>query len=103
LDIVNDRVVLFRTAKSKYSKVCEDKSWQHKNPAWDRNYIDSQLCSLGRKQCETAAAYSHKLLPDLQLIIVSPLHRALETAYLIFKDHPNFKKIKVVVDPNLRE
>jgi broad specificity phosphatase PhoE len=37
------------------------------------------------------------------MIIVSPLRRALETAYYTFKDHPNFKNITVVLDPDLRE
>ena len=43
------------------------------------------------------------MLPNVKVILVSPLKRALETAYLIFKDHLNFKNIKVIVDPNLRE
>ena len=27
----------------------------------------------------------------------------METAYLIFKNHPNFKKIKVILFPDLRD
>jgi len=34
---------------------------------------------------------------------VSPLRRALQTAYLLFKDHPNFNNIEVIIDPNIRE
>ena len=37
------------------------------------------------------------------MIIVSPLYQCLETAYLMFKFHPNFDKITVMLDPNLRE
>ena len=37
------------------------------------------------------------------MIITSPLKRHLESAYLIFKEHPNFKNIEVVLDPNLRD
>ena len=31
------------------------------------------------------------------------MRRALDTAYHMFKKHPNFHKIKVLVDPNLME
>ena len=43
------------------------------------------------------------LMPNIYVILVSPLRRSLQTAYLIFKDHPNFKDILVIVDPHLRE
>ena len=42
-------------------------------------------------------------MPGLAVIIVSPLMRAMETAYLTFKDHPNFENVEVVIDPDLRE
>lgn len=35
--------------------------------------------------------------------MVSPLRRTLETAYNVYKTHPNFDKIKFLVVPNLRE
>ena len=37
------------------------------------------------------------------MIIVSPLKRTLETAYQMFKEHPNFENIQVILDPDLRE
>lgn len=43
------------------------------------------------------------MIPNLELVFVSPLRRALETAYFMFKDHPNFKTIKFVVHPHIRE
>jgi len=36
-------------------------------------------------------------------VLISPLRRALQTAYLVFKDHPNFHIIKFIVHPMLRE
>ena len=36
-------------------------------------------------------------------MLVSPLYRALQTAYLTFKDHPDFENIKFVVVPSMRE
>ena len=31
------------------------------------------------------------------------MRRALQTCYEVFKDHPNFENIKIMVDPGLRE
>lgn len=42
-------------------------------------------------------------LPDLTVVYVSPLRRALETAYQLFHDHPNRRNIRMVLDPDLRE
>jgi len=38
-----------------------------------------------------------------QAVFVSPMRRALETAYLLFKDHPEFDKIQFYVHWGLRE
>jgi hypothetical protein len=35
--------------------------------------------------------------------MVSPLRRTLMTSYYIFKNHPNFEKIRFVLNPNARE
>jgi len=37
------------------------------------------------------------------MVIVSPLIRALDTAYRLFKTHPNFKMMRFIVDPDMRE
>ena len=36
-------------------------------------------------------------------VFVSPLRRCLETAYFIFKRHPDFEKINFVIEPLLME
>lgn len=43
------------------------------------------------------------MLPDVKTVFVSPLRRALQTAYLLFKDHSQFSSINFVVHPMLRE
>jgi len=35
--------------------------------------------------------------------MISPMRRTLETAFYIFKDHPNFKTMQFIVNPDLRE
>ena len=42
-------------------------------------------------------------MPNLKVILISPLRRALQSAYFVFKDHPNFKNVKVILVPDLRE
>ena len=34
---------------------------------------------------------------------MSPLRRTVETAYYIFKDHPQIKGMKFIVEPRIRE
>ena len=34
---------------------------------------------------------------------MSPFRRALQTTFLLFKNHPNFKNIEVILDPDLRD
>ena len=40
---------------------------------------------------------------NFSIIFVSPMRRALETAYLILREHPNFQNMRFVVHPDLRE
>lgn len=55
-----------------------------KNPFVRTELIDSPLTSLGREQCLAKRELAQKLNPEL--IVVSPLHRALQTAQLTFAD-----------------
>lgn len=48
-------------------------------------------------------ASKHASEIDFKVIFVSPLRRTLETAYYTFKDHPNFKKMRVIISPLIRE
>lgn len=40
---------------------------------------------------------------DFSVVLVSPMRRTLQTAYCIFKEHPNFASIKFIVAPHARE
>jgi len=40
---------------------------------------------------------------EVSTVFVSPLRRTLETAYNVFKSHPNFNKIQFYADPSIRE
>lgn len=62
---------------------------------------DAHLSALGLQQWEKAQSIANQL--NVHTVMVSPLRRALETAYHTFKNHPNFENIKFVLVPNLRE
>ena len=65
----------------------------------DPNQRDCPLSDIGVQQCERANEYAKEL--KVKYVFVSPLRRALETAWRVFKDHPS--PIKYVILPDLRE
>ena len=65
--------------------------------------IDAQLTEKGKNQCNENKKLICESLTNLKYVLVSPMRRCLDTAYLIFKDNPNLEKIKFKVVPILRE
>ena len=63
--------------------------------------LDATLSEEGISQCK--AVNSFEIIPKLTHVIVSPLNRALMTAYMLFKEHPNFGNIRFIVDPDVKE
>lgn len=61
--------------------------------------LDASITENGVKQCEEARDIMAGIHVDV--VIVSPLRRALETCWEIFKDHPS--KPQIVVDPLFKE
>ena len=68
----------------------------------DKELLDCPLSDLGIKQCEEASSTASRL-SNVSTVFISPLRRALQTAYLLFKNHPKFDSIKFIVHPQLRE
>jgi broad specificity phosphatase PhoE len=74
------------------------------NAAWaaspvDPLHYDARLSALGREQVRQAREVV--LRYPVELVLVSPLTRALETAVGLFRDHPAAPAIRIV--PQLRE
>ena len=42
-------------------------------------------------------------MPNLKVVMISPLRRCLQTTYLLFRNHPRFNDIKFIIDPYLKE
>lgn len=67
----------------------------------NKDLRDSRLAPLGIEQSLNAGVIMNQI--KVHTVFVSPLRRTLETTYHIFKEHPDFSKMKFIVVPNLRE
>lgn len=63
--------------------------------------LDTSLSQKGQAQCEKAAKAAAQV--PFTTVFISPMRRTLQTAFHIFKEHPQFKEIKFFVMPELRE
>ncbi|CAD8140871.1 unnamed protein product [Paramecium octaurelia] len=100
------KVVFIRHAESEYNlaqriaknSVTEVKlEEEDQDVKYSSKYCDAPLTKFGREQCDPTK------FEDLRIetVVVSPLKRAVETAVLLFQNHPN--KPKFVVEPYIRE
>ena len=63
--------------------------------------VDSLLTDAGVKKIEEIWPLAREL--DFEVIMVSPLRRAIQTAFHVFKVNPNFKNLKFILAPLSRE
>ena len=68
---------------------------------YDINYLDGHLNSNGIKQAEKTAEIFKNI--DVEAIYVSPLYRTLESASIIFKNHPKKSELQLIIHPLLTE
>ncbi|CAI2376113.1 unnamed protein product [Moneuplotes crassus] len=67
----------------------------------DESYRDTPLSEFGIEQCNYASKYANQL--DIDLVLISPMRRTLQTAHYLLKLHPQKEDIKYVVHPGFRE
>lgn len=100
----NGHVYAIRHAQSTYNDAYEIYEKEGgTDPNTQEEYIDTMLTAYGVIQCQMNKETVQRSLPKLSIIYVSPLRRALETAYQLFCDHPNRGNIRLILDPDLRE
>lgn len=75
-------IAALKNIPEKKSELRTQENWPvaHQNPA-SQELIDSELTEKGKQQCQ---AKRHIPLP-VELVVVSPLRRTLETAFLLFR------------------
>ncbi|CAI2374853.1 unnamed protein product [Moneuplotes crassus] len=86
-----------------YDKIFHDKGYgQEILDFWhDDNYRDSPLSEFGIEQCKYASQFADKL--DIDMVLISPLRRTLQTAHYVLRNHPQKEEIKYVIHPGIRE
>jgi broad specificity phosphatase PhoE len=101
------QVILLRHAESKSNQLkSQIRSIKHTKEDILRartnlKYIDPSITELGKQQCEATAEVTDKL--KVEIVLVSPMTRTMQTAYNVFKSHPNFNNIEFIVVPKLKE
>ena len=87
-------VYLIRHGQSKLNQILNEIPPGDIEYRFRKDLIDCELTELGVKQAKAAG----ELLKDVNitLVLVSPLRRALQTAYYAFKDHPSKPGFKVI-------
>ena len=65
----------------------ERDSWS--NP----EHIDAELSPQGIEECKNSEVHQVLATLEMSCVIVSPLRRAILTAYHLLSDHPNFNSI----------
>lgn len=110
IDLINEgsQVVLLRHAKTVFN---EAQTVLNMMPTWDESEMialntleemrDWKLTSFGFEQCDKAEEAAAGI--KVHTVFISPFRRALQTAYEIFKSHPQLNDIKFVLMPKMRE
>ena len=66
-----------------------------------KDFRDTELSDFGKEQWNYARNYANLL--DIDLVLISPLLRTIQTAHLLLKNHPNKENIKYMIHPGVRE
>ncbi|CAI2375252.1 unnamed protein product [Moneuplotes crassus] len=100
----SSQILLYRHAESEANMIWRNKDMPDTEKLeleMNEKYRDTVLCENGIEQCESRRDILANI--NIHTVFISPLRRAMQTAYHSFKDHPNFDKIKFIIVPNLRE
>ena len=96
----NDSYILIRHAMSTANKA----QVKDGNASWvDPSLFDAQLCEEGVKQCLESQTRQKLVEAEIACVFVSPMRRAMQTAYYLLKDRPDFAQIQFIVNPLCRE
>ena len=55
---------------------------------------DASITLVGKEQCKVTSKITNEL--EVKVVLISPMRRALETAYHVFKSHPKFDTLNML-------
>ena len=93
------KVIYIRHGRSIYNDDCEKLG--EMNIITNPKYINADLCEKGIQQAQSKQNVYNKL--DILQGYVSPLNRAIQTAFNIFENHPQRNNFTFIVHPFLTE
>ena len=97
-------VILLRHAESKHNeasrnlKARECTLEERANERASVKHRDGPITKLGKNQCKEASNVTNEL--NVEVVLISPMRRTLQTAYHVFKKHPNFNIRSLIVNKN---
>ena len=65
--------------------------------------IDAELCEEGVEECLQSEVRTKIAQHEIACVVVSPMRRAMQTAYYLLKDREDFASIQFIVNPLCRE
>ena len=93
------KIIYIRHGRSIYNDDCEKLG--EMNIITNSKYINADLCEKGIEQAQSKQNIYNKL--DILVGYVSPLNRAIQTAYNIFENHPQRNNFTFIIHPFLTE
>ena len=95
----NGKFLFIRHGQTYFNKYSKERG--SKNVKTDKNLLDSELSEEGIEEGKKFSEFYKQF--KIEEIYVSPLYRALQSAYYLFKDHPDKNNIIIKVHPLLTE
>ena len=95
----NGKFLFIRHGQTYFNKYSKERG--SKKVKTDKNLLDSELSEEGIKEGEKFSEFYNKF--KIEEIYVSPLYRALQSAYYLFKNHPQKDNIVIKIHPLLTE
>lgn len=95
----NGKFLFIRHGQTYFNKYSKERG--SKKVKTDKNLLDSELSEEGINEGKKFSEFYKQF--KIEEIYVSPLYRALQSAYYLFKDHPEKNNIVIKVHPLLTE
>ncbi len=96
---IKGKFLFIRHGQTYFNKYSKERG--SKNVKTDKNLLDSELSEEGINEGKKFSEFYKQF--KIEEIYVSPLYRALQSAYYLFKDHPEKNNIVIKVHPLLTE
>ncbi|CAD8214803.1 unnamed protein product [Paramecium octaurelia] len=99
-NIKNSKYIIVRHALAWHNYFKRATEFRDRN-IYSYELMDPPLHYLGKKQCEKMRPEINQM--EFDVVYISPLLRTIQTAQLLFQDHPQKDQIKFILCPHISE